>query len=237
MSPCQTLRLASHVRACHSDGQVILLDLRRSKYLGIGGRQLSALARAVEGWPAGPTSEDPSAVDLAALTAPLLSQGLLTDRPARRPADAMIEEATASLDAESAIQDTAIGPCRIARFVWSAASAAISLRWQSLLSIADAAAARRTRGTKAATAASPETLRNAVAAYEKLRPLAYTARERCLYDSLALLNFLAGEGLFPTWVIGVRTRPFGAHSWLQSGPVVLNDLHDHVRRFRPILVV
>lgn len=76
-----------------------------------------------------------------------------------------------------------------------------------------------------------------MAAYEKLRPLAYTARERCLYDSLALLNFLAGEGLFPTWVIGVRTRPFGAHSWLQSGPVVLNDLHDHVRRFRPILVV
>jgi hypothetical protein len=35
----------------------------------------------------------------------------------------------------------------------------------------------------------------------------------------------------------VTTRPFGAHSWVQDGTMVLNDQHEHVRGFRPILVV
>ena len=84
---------------------------------------------------------------------------------------------------------------------------------------------------------SPDSIARAIAAYETLRPFVFTARDKCLQDSLALIGFLASEGLFPHWVIGVKTRPFGAHSWVQLGPTVLNDHHDHVRQFVPILVV
>jgi len=80
-------------------------------------------------------------------------------------------------------------------------------------------------------------MRDGTAAYERLRPFVFTARDRCLYDSLALLGFLAKERHFPRWVVGVKTSPFGAHSWLQSGGTVVNDHHEYVRRFRPILVV
>jgi len=106
------------------------------------------------------------------------------------------------------------------------------------LSIAQAVASRRAHlEPRIARPASVDTMRAAVAAYEKLRPLVFTARDRCLHDSLALVGFLAAEGMFPRWVIGVQTQPFGAHSWVQCGGTVLNDHPDRVRRFRPILVL
>ena len=73
--------------------------------------------------------------------------------------------------------------------------------------------------------------------FERLRPFALTARDQCLRDSLALMSFLASMGLRARWIIGVRTRPFGAHSWVQIGDLVLNDHHEHVRAYQPILVV
>ncbi|WP_431257592.1 lasso peptide biosynthesis B2 protein [Roseateles chitinivorans] len=82
-----------------------------------------------------------------------------------------------------------------------------------------------------------ESIRLAALTFERLRPLAFSARDRCLHDSLSLVFFLFAEGLSARWVIGVKTNPFGAHSWVQSGRIVLNDQHEYVRAFRPILVV
>jgi hypothetical protein len=234
------LRLASHVRACHSDDQVILLDLRHDKYLGIGAPESDALADRVEGWPR--VSErtaagaGPAAVN--ALVRRLVSQGLLTDAASERLPDVAVEEPASSLDFANAATDSRIGARRLGRFVHSAAVAALWMRWRSLQAIATAVAARRARlqGTSV-DASSLDAMTNGVAAYDRLRPLVFTAHDRCLHDSLALVGFLATEGAFPRWVIGVKTRPFGAHSWVQSGGTVLNDQHENVRRFRPILVV
>lgn len=236
----QHLRLAPHVRACHSDGQVILLDLQRNKYVGVGGRHLTALAAAVEGWPRSPVEQDvPDApVDVDVLTRQLRSQGLLTDQAAEQLPNGFIEEATVSLDTEDASRSATIGARRLSHFLQSAAGAAMWLRFRSLLWIAHAVADRRARLEGRGSRPAPlDAMRNAVAAYEKLRPLVFSAHDRCLQDSLALVGFLAHEGIFPRWVIGVKTRPFGAHSWVQSGAIVLNDQHDHVRRFHPILIV
>jgi len=84
---------------------------------------------------------------------------------------------------------------------------------------------------------SLDAMKACASAFERLRPLVFTAQEKCLYDSLALMAFLASEGLFPRWIIGVKTGPFGAHAWVQSGHTVLSDQHEYVRRFQPILVV
>jgi Transglutaminase-like superfamily len=239
-TPVRTqLRLAPHVRACHSDGQVILLDLLRNKYLGVGGAHLPALASSVEGWPKYPPWEVAVAepVDVGALTSPLLKQGLLTTQPVSQPLSPSLQEAVFSLDADDVIAGVALGTRRVCRFLRSAASASLGLRFHSLLSIANGVAARHARLEKPARPVSLEALSDTVGAYQRLRPLVFTAHDRCLHDSLALAHFLASEGIFPRWVIGVRTRPFGAHAWVQSGSIVLNDQHEHVRQFQPILVV
>jgi Transglutaminase-like superfamily len=236
----QRLRLASHVRACHLGDQVILLDLRHSKYLSIGGQGLSTLACHVEGWPGGTESAQActTSAALSALTQRLLSRGLLTNAPSRPHRDSTVDEATSSLDFERAVTDSTGGARRLGRFLQSAAVAALWLRCRSLHSIAGAVAARHERLEKSASDwRSPDAAFSTAAAYDRLRPFGFTAQDRCLHDSLALVGFLAAEGVLARWVIGVKTRPFGAHSWVQNGTTVLNDQHEHVRRFCPILVV
>jgi Transglutaminase-like superfamily len=236
------LRLASHVRACRSDDQVILLDLRRDKYLAVGGTQMRVLAAAVEGWPEALAVADmaPSSANVSKLTDRMLLQGLLTDQPLKRERlpHVTVPEATASLDVEDAIEKAAIGPRRLFRFLHSATAAAASLRGRSMLAVVQAVATRRARLAKRQDEPCPlDAARSAVAVYERLRPLVFTSRDKCLFDSLALINFLAHERMFPRWVIGVTTHPFAAHAWVQSEGVVINDLHERVRSYTPILVV
>jgi hypothetical protein len=233
------LRLAEHVRACCADGQVILLDLQHNKYVGIGGVQLPALARAIEGWPVSP--DDPGLAgepaDIAALTAPLLAQGLLTRATTVGPVTATLEEPMRSLNAADSVQYRAIRWHHLSCFMRSTATASAWLRWRSLAAIAQIVAARRARLVTQDDPTSIEATHEVVGAYLRLRPFAFTAHDRCLHDSLTLVHFLTSERVLANWVIGVRTQPFGAHSWVQCGDTVLNDQHEHVRRYRPILVV
>jgi hypothetical protein len=58
----------------------------------------------------------------------------------------------------------------------------------------------------------------------------------CLSDSLALHRFMSRRGIATDLVIGVKLHPFGAHSWVQDGDLVLNDAVGTARTFTPILV-
>lgn len=232
------LRLAAHVRACALEGQVVLLDLRRSRYLGVGGLMAAALVPVVNGWPghdnrlhAGASSQ----ADTEALAAPLMRQGLITRDAAPSSARPVLPEATQTLNAEPLIGTAPVGASRVFRFLRSYASATVSLRLCSLLAIANRLGARRVRGVTTGRV-NHLPLGGAVAAYLQLRPLMFTAHDRCLQDSLTLLDFLAAEGWYPNWVIGVATQPFRAHAWVQTGDLVLSDLHENVRRYTPILV-
>lgn len=241
----QRFRLAAHVRACRSDDQVILLDLSRSRYMGLGGAAADVLATVVFGWPAATGSPGAQgAASLEALTQRLVAQGLVTMDGPDQPSslrDAQVTPASSSLNALDACLAPRGGVRRVGSCLGAALRARFRLRYQSLHAIARAAAMRRERLSRSQGAADdvPRSARliETVAAYEKFRPLLFTASDQCLLDSLALLDYLSTEGFAPTWVIGVRTRPFNAHAWLQMGDVVLNDQHEHVRHYRPILAV
>jgi len=238
-TPDQRLALAPHVRACASDGQVILLDLRNSAYLGLGGAACAALADQVDGWPRSAASlpERMTSEATQQTLTNLLQRGLLTTGKPRESAPATVDEVTASLNAEDNAPNAGVGIRRLARFLLSAVETSMWLRCRSLQAIAMAVRARRDRLHSPSTPSSIESARSGTAAYERLRPFAFSAHKNCLHDSLALVAFLAAEDTFPRWVIGVKTRPFGAHSWVQMGTTVLNDQHEVVRQFRPILVV
>jgi len=232
------LRLAAHVRACALEGQVVLLDLRRSRYLGVGGLMAAALAPVVSGWPGHDNRLDAGAssqADTEALAAPLMRQGLITRDAAPSSAHPVLPEATQTLNAEPLIGTAPVGASRVFRFLRSCSSATVSLRLCSLLAIVNRLGARRVRGVTTGRV-NHLSLGGAVAAYLQLRPLILTAHDRCLQDSLTLLDFLAAEGWYPNWVIGVATQPFRAHAWVQTGDLVLSDLHENVRRYTPILV-
>jgi len=237
--PNHHFKLASHVRARQVDDQVILLDLRRGKYVGVAARPLSLLVPAIAGLSAVVAAADAPTCrpDGSQLLASLHSQGLITIKAATRPAPVALEEALRSMNAEDHARSVRFTGARVSRFLAGSTAAAFSLKFRTLLAITESVTARRDRRVRTSPSELPDSLRDAVAVFEKLRPLLFASRDKCLFDSLALINFLALEGLFPRWVIGVTTHPFAAHSWVQEGSTVLNDQHEHVRRFRPILVV
>lgn len=241
--PTPPLHLASHVRARECGGQVVLLDLRSNRYVGIGRTASVALSHCVGGWPSvaeGTIAETvPSgSIEIRTMAQRFLSQGLLSCTAPTRPLDIPLAIADASLDFEDLSTPIEFGAQRVARFLRGAAFASCRLRFQSLDTIARAVSERRLRqhGAHGNSLAIPASMRVSAIAYERLRPFLFTARKKCLFDSLSVLEFLASENLFPHWVIGVKTAPFGAHAWVQYGSLVLNDQHARVRQFRPILV-
>jgi hypothetical protein len=81
-----------------------------------------------------------------------------------------------------------------------------------------------------------ECVERLVTTFKVLRPW-YPRPYRCLFDSLALFEFLARHRFAPALTFGIVADPFEAHCWLQNGNMVLNDELERVRRFTPILSV
>lgn len=234
------LRLAHHLRACRLGDQVVLLDLDRSRYRSLGGAPARIVAEVIDrpaghlqGTP-GPPPVDEGHQDP---TASLLRAGILTlapgpDRmPLPRPALPV-----ASFDDADGIPPGGIRHRDLYRFTSAVATATLWLRFRSLHAITRSIDVRLRRCERPGPDHARR-MRRAVGVFDRLRPLLLTSRDRCLPDSIALVVFLADQGLPARWIVGVRSNPFRAHSWVQHDGEVLNDLHEHVRAFTPILVV
>lgn len=61
-------------------------------------------------------------------------------------------------------------------------------------------------------------------------PAAYV----CLFDSLALSRFLIGRGVRSDLVVGVRSRPFSAHCWVEVDGAILDDGGEDCHSFAEI---
>ncbi|HVY81317.1 MAG TPA: lasso peptide biosynthesis B2 protein [Steroidobacteraceae bacterium] len=254
----QSYFLAPHVYPCVTDDHVVLLDLHRDKYVGVSREQMAGLAARVKGWPepeslssgelandspAGASSPDdvrtPNAAAAESVINKMLAAGMLTTdasvgkeaRPVQMPRP----------DAVLVIEDLETRPdvrfVHVVSFLWASCVTALSLRWRSIESVIASLSARNKAGRARAPTLDLDTARTAVAAFIRLRPLLFGAQDACLFDSLAMMRYLAYFRVFPTCVIGVQTGPFGAHCWVQHEAMVFNDVPDYVRRFTPILAV
>ncbi|MFG6432123.1 lasso peptide biosynthesis B2 protein [Roseateles sp. LYH14W] len=238
-TPQQNLRLADHVRGCHVDGQVILLDLRRDRYIGVGGALMPALSARIADWPLGTsgTEGETSGREVDTWIDHMRQQGMLASASTAMHHRIGIPEPQHSLAAFNEPARHGVQWRRAA----SIANATLAVgHWLRHLHLAEIVVrVERLRSTEPSepTDLSREQLQGAAHWYLRTRPLVMSSHDECLRDSLIMLRFLSSEGLYPRWVIGVRTRPFGAHSWLQAGSLVLNDLHETVRGYTPILVV
>lgn len=232
--------LPEHVYLCPTCDGVVFLNLRDDKYIGVGGDELPYLRHWVRGWPLQVTgTEFPELCERGRLLAcELLKTGLLTadasqGKSAGPPA---IQDGQTSLfDLPQTPQGFSLG--MLVRILYTAALIASILKFRSL----DAAInrIRRLRNSRAGRGSTLSSARMAalISTFRRVRPLVYSAQNRCLFDCLVLCNILFGCGGFPILIIGVNTFPFKAHCWLQSGPVVLTDYPRITSDYVPILAV
>ena len=111
----------------------------------------------------------------------------------------------------------------------------LSLRVRGLAGILHKLAALKSR---LYTSDEPsETALSVIAASFERTARLVRSHDQCLFRSVALARRLAARGIPGDLYIGVRLRPFAAHSWVQSGRWLVNDRIDTVETYTPILSV
>jgi hypothetical protein len=229
-----------HVRIAVTPTGIVLLDLKRNRYLGLGVTNARELAALAANWSQVSTEAQPvqalSRDSALARAAAFIQAGLLSrDAPE-------IAFTTSSVDltvqlTSIGLQEQAATPVRlhdVMNFVRACLWAKWALRSRTLYSIACEISAAK---AQASGAANLQRTIELVCTFRRLRPYAFESSDRCLFHALALLNFLARYGAHPTWVIGVCARPWAAHSWLQLGNCVLDSSPEEMCQFTPILAI
>jgi hypothetical protein len=233
--------LADHVFLCVNGEHLVLLDLKEDRYWALEAAQTAGLAALVRGWPvAGPESaeaESPSAETLGALEV-LQSRGLLTENvpPGK---DATPVQAVAPARELISESETSTGPRQGSwpTFFVTSAFAKFALRTWPFERVVARVRRRKERIASPLQSFDAERARKLVEAFARYRIYLFSSKNECLYDSLALVEFLARYDIYPDWVFGVQTRPFAAHCWVQHGDIVFNDTVEHVSGYTPIMVV
>ena len=233
--------LADHVFVCVNGEHLVLLDVKEDRYWALEASATSGLGALVGGWPVravdamtaeAPTPETQAAVDV------LRGRGILTDS---MPPGKDATPVSATVPARELLSDSGQAGEGKAGSWWSfftaSALAKLALRtWGFERVIRRVRERKATRGSKAAPLET-ERARLLVEAFMRYRVFLFSSKNECLYDSLALLEYLARHGIYADWVFGVQTRPFAAHCWVQHGDIVFNDTVEHVSGYTPIMVV
>jgi hypothetical protein len=237
--PMARYGLASHVFVCRDEEYIVVLDLRQDRYFTLEAAKTAALGVEVPGWPAAAPASAvaTSVVDEVAVS--LQRRGWLLEESGH-PKDATPVHNPA---AESELVESAgfaqtrirIGPGMLFSFVAASLFAKLALRFCRFDRVVNRVA-RRGAYRRASHPLDLERARQLVAAFGRMRVFLFSTRDECLHDSLAVVEFLARYGLFPSWVFGVRARPFEAHCWVQHGGVVFNDTVEQVGAYVPIMV-
>jgi Transglutaminase-like superfamily len=230
--------LARDVYCCEVNEGVVFLNLHTNRYLGLSRDARRALRYGVTGWPTHnrPDDGEPplSAHDALEALGPLIAKGLLTTSSEQgRPACSITLRADEALAAawrrdskhRVTFQD-------VLRFVAAVILTGIGLKLYKTRYLINRLQSNR---VKQLACADEQQLIRRVSAFWRLRAWTYTARGSCLFDSLVLADFLVRSGIRPTLVMGVQTKPSGAHAWVQCDKWVLNDTVENIQQFGPIL--
>jgi hypothetical protein len=210
----------------------VFLDLKRNRYIGLPLSACEALHDLLE--PSGEPADLSIRPDIGEqpLARQLLDAGLIEAQCAgiSLPDSAhMPVPASSFLQFSTGAANTASHPLRFARaYVW--ARRAVHRRMVDVIEDLD-----RLR-SPCQSAHSAHQVATLASGFHRLRPYAFTARDQCLLHALALLHYLAACELAATWLIGVQTHPWGAHSWVQWQDMVLDASPEQTLSFTPILI-
>jgi hypothetical protein len=232
--------LSGHAYIREFDGGAIILDLRNDTYVGVDAQYLSDLRTRIGNWPHSSRSNreeerhDISTSD--SLIAELLTRGILTtSRTPTQPTPAM-SPTTALTAASVGLARRRIPLIHVVQFSVALLVVALCLKLNGLASLVDWLRRHQSSIQRGHSVTRDNTVAR-LASFLWLRTWCYTAQRRCLFDSLVLSVYLTRGTVPCTFVIGVATKPFVAHAWVQIAGSVLNDTVEHVQDFAPILSV
>lgn len=222
--------LPPYVHCCRRGDAFVFLDLKQDDYTLVAGDAAAALhALASELQTIG------TANSAAEALRELVSGGLLTTDPEiGRPFAATHCDLALDTLLDRTRRNVAVKASDWLNFIAACTAAAARLRWGRLENTV-AAVARR----KAMRADRPLDLtkaRHLTAVFQRLRGL-FPANYLCLFDSLAMIEFLARYDVYPTWVFGIRLEPWSAHCWLQQAQFTFNEGVEEAACYTPIMAI
>jgi hypothetical protein len=231
--------LSEHVFFCPVNRHYVLLDVAQDRYLCMERKALDSLLPWLHGGMAEPDHrvEPDCAVphEVAMIATELLAQGILTQNTHGAKLACATRLPTPATQLEGSLSRL-FALLRVHSFYRACRAADHALRTQSLRVTVEAIRSRKAAESSCGFAFDWQRAASRASAFHSLR-LSFRRPYLCLFDSLALLEWMACDRLFPAWVFGVATDPFEAHCWLQHENVVLNDSVERVAHFTPIMVV
>lgn len=224
---------------CSTQEYWIILSAKRDKYLCVTHADLTSISNRLYGWrnQGGAVEQLPQfGVEADKLIASLMSHGIITSSASDgKPfAESECPVRESAIKIPEPITSTNRSLLCAAHCLVACAKIDWQLRMRDLSQVLARIERRRLRIRSSAAIHDVTHASRLLAAFKDLRPL-YPRPYLCLFDSLALLEFLASYRIFPRFVFGVIADPFQAHCWLQEGSVVVNDDLERVGRYKPIL--
>jgi hypothetical protein len=225
------------VYMCLVDEGAIFLDIRANAYLGIDAVTKEALTRHLVGLDAVNSGHSlPLKGELPHTLAELTRRGLLTDSPSTgRPFSSLsLSMAHCVPFGTGRSESNRMRVIDLVRFMTALSYASIMMRRGHLFSLINRLVILKSSVATMPRTADWQKIRSLVHTFRRLSTLFYTSKNACLLDSLVLTEFLIRHGYQPTLVLGVHTKPFFAHAWVQIENCVLNDSLEHAQTLTPI---
>nr|UXE45427.1 hypothetical protein Hi04_10k_c4921_00004 [uncultured bacterium] len=228
--------LPRNVYFCSKGESLIFLDLTADRYVKLHGSQAEDFRRLCACVNTSEMATEHS-VELANNIDTFLTSGLLTtDKAAGKPLTptefALPDSVLVSSVADQSVR---IRPLQVFRFFISCSIAAARLRFGTIEGTVRAIEKRK-RSRVAQHVIDTKRAREVVSVFNRLRAL-FPATYLCLFDSLALIEFLARHDLFPTWVFGVQFEPWAAHCWVQAESIAFNEGVEEAEDYIPIMTI
>ena len=235
-------RLADDVFLCLADQRYVFLDLRRDQYFSLNRRNTDRVIALLSGSDTA-VSETPEGRNVSGcgktqrVVQTLVDKGIFvtTSKSGKAVEVTTVDTPESALLVESEDYKPIVRLGHWIMFLRASVKASWKLRFYSMQRTVKSLDRRKQRCNKSCPD-EHDSLRQLLAIFHRLRPF-YAKKYLCLFDSLALIEFLAYYRLYPQWVFGVVAEPFGAHCWVQNDQYILNDRPEYVRGYTPIMVV
>jgi hypothetical protein len=230
--------ILDHVHVCTTPDAAVILDLRADQYYGLDRQQSRILSKLVHGWPELESIDNQNDPVNRELIEQLVEKKILTKETSLGKAvkPVRIRIAAERIHEWDSSDFPSLTVRHVRQMVLSCATAYTLFRFRSLAEIVERTQERKRINLNKFSRGILE-VRELVRVYRALRPFFYSVRDKCLFDSIVLVEFLAAYEIYPTWVIGVTPMPFAAHSWVQIDNYVLNGPPEFVSSFVPILAI
>lgn len=232
-------KLKQHVHAAEVNGSLIFLNLKNNRYDYLAPRDAAKVLKSFySGTSVKPYMRNHAEQDILgaeAIIDELKQNGLITEDDSERP--------FVQIKHDNVLKELPrlIGPDRpkvrvthLWNFVRAVFLARAMLFFTPLHWVTRTIVRRKHRSFKTKEDSSTAQLTEI---YRRLRPILFSRQERCLIDSLSLLNFLQWYNIQTTLCFGVKLEPFKAHAWVEHDGVVFDDMPAYIHSYTVILKV